>query len=74
MIAEERDDVRGALLWAGRTYQLASANNLQVLDQAKAHLARLKEKLGENSFTAWWHEFAEEDPPADLDIDPETVL
>ena len=74
MIAEEREDVPGALLWAGRTYQLANANNLQVLDQAKAHLARLKEKHGENDFTARWREFADEDPPTDLDVDPETVL
>ena len=74
MIAEERDDVPGALLWAGRTYQLASTNNLQVLDQAKAHLARLKEKHGSDNFTAWWHEFASEDPPTDLDVDPDTVL
>ncbi len=74
MISEERGDVPGALLWAGRTYQLANANNLQVLDQAKAHLARLKEKHGEDNFTTWWREFADEDPPTDLDVDPETVL
>ena len=74
MIAEEREDVPGALLWAGRTYQLANTNNLQVLDQAKAHLARLKDKHGEDNFAAWWREFANEDPPTDLDVDPETVL
>ena len=74
MIAEDRDDVPGALLWAGRTYQLANTNNLQVLDQAKAHLARLKEKHGSDSFAEWWREFAGEDPPTDLDIDPDTVL
>ena len=74
MVAEERDDVPQALLWASRTYQLASSNDLQVLDQAKAHLARLKEKHGEEQFVAWWRDFTQEDPPADLDVDPETVL
>ena len=74
MVAEERDDVPQALLWASRTYQLANSNNLQVLDQAKAHLARLKEKHGEEQFAAWWRDFTQEDPPADLDVDPETVL
>ena len=74
MIAEERDDVLGALLWAARTYQLANTNNLQVLIQAKAHLSRLKEKHGEKNFNTWWQEFAGEAPPADLDVDTETVL
>ena len=74
MVAEERDDIPGALLWAGRTYQLAESNNLQVLVQVKAHLARLEEKHGEESFAAWWQEFAGEEPPTDLDVNPETVL
>jgi hypothetical protein len=45
-----------------------------VLAQVKAHLARLKEKHGDDNFAAWWREFADEDPPTDLDVDPETVL
>ena len=40
----------------------------------KAHLARLKEKHGDENFTAWWQEFAGEAPPTDLDVDPETIL
>jgi len=74
MVAEDRDDIPGALLWAGRTFQLAESNELAVLIQAKAHLARLKDKHGEDSFAAWWREFAGEEPPADLEVDPETVL
>ncbi|MDA0263477.1 MAG: tetratricopeptide repeat protein [Chloroflexi bacterium] len=74
MVAEQRDDVPGALLWAGRTYQLAESNQLPVLVQVKAHLARLKEKHGEDNFAAWWQEFAGEPAPTDLDVDPETVI
>jgi len=74
MVAEERDDIPSALLWAGRTYQLAESNELQVLVQVKAHLARLKEKHGQENFAAWWQDFAGEEPPTDLDVDPETVL
>ena len=74
MVAEEREDIPGALLWAGRTYQLAVSNDLQVLTQVKAHLARLKGKHGEDNFASWWREFASEEPPTDLDVDPETVL
>ncbi|PKB71210.1 MAG: hypothetical protein BZY87_06650 [SAR202 cluster bacterium Io17-Chloro-G6] len=74
MVAEERNDIPGALLWAGRTYQLAEGNNLPVLVQVKVHLSRLKEKHGEDNFATWWREFANEDPPTDLEVDPETVL
>lgn len=74
MLAEERDDISGALLWAGRTYQLANTNNLQVLAQVKAHLSRLKEKHGDENFTAWWQDFAGEAPPTDLEVDQETIL
>ena len=74
MVAEERGDIPSALLWAGRTYQLAESNELQVLVQVKAHLARLKEKHGQENFAAWWQDFAGEEPPTDLDVDPETVL
>ena len=74
MVAEERDDIPEALLWAGRTYQLAQENNLQVLTQVKVHLARLKDKHGEDNFDQWWREFADEEPPTGLDVDPETVL
>lgn len=74
MVAEEREDIPGALLWAGRTYQLAESNNLPVLIQVKAHLARLKDKHGEDNFAAWWRGFAGEEPPSNLDVDPETVI
>ena len=45
-----------------------------VLIQVKAHLARLKDKHGEDNFAEWWREFAGEDPPGDLEVDPETVI
>ena len=74
MIAEEKDDLEGALSWAGRTYQLAAENNLPVLEQVRSHLSRLREKYGEENFAAWWQTFAGEEPPGDLEVDPEGVL
>ena len=74
MVAEERDDIAEALLWASRTYQLALSHNLPVIDQARVHLARLKNKYGEDDFADWWRAFAGEDPPTDLEVDPETIL
>ena len=74
MAAEERSDIEGALAWAGRTYQLASEHNLAVVGQARLHLARLREKHGQEAFAEWWRDFAGEDPPADLDAEEEVIL
>ena len=65
---------RAALAWAGRTYQLASEHNLAVVGQARLHLARLREKHGQEAFAEWWRDFAGEDPPADLDAEEEVIL
>ncbi len=74
MVAEERDDIQGALQWAGRTYQLARDNSLPVMDQVRAHLARLRDTQGEDNFAVWWRGFAGEEPPTDLDVDTETPI
>ena len=74
MVAEQRDDIGGALLWAGRTYQLAQSHNLPVIDQVRAHLARLRDKYGADEFGDWWRAFANEDPPNDLDQAPEGAI
>ena len=71
MVSEQRDDIGGALLWAGRTYQLARTHNLPVLGQVRSHLARLRDKYGADDFGDWWRAFANEEPPDDLDPDPE---
>ena len=74
MAAEERSDIEGALTWAARTYQLAETHNLPVISQARVHLARLRDKQGSDAFTAWWHEFAGQEPPPDLDSEEEVIL
>ena len=74
MVAEERDDIQGALQWAGRTYQLARDNGLPVMNQVRAHLARLRDTQGEDNFAQWWRSFADEEPPTDLDVDTQTPI
>ncbi len=73
MVSEEREDLDAALSWAGRTYQLAAENSLPVLDQARLHLSRLRDKFGEDNFAAWWQDFTGEDTPPDLNVDPEDL-
>ena len=68
MVAEEREDVTGALEWVGQTYRLATDHNLPVLPQVESHLARLKSKLGEESFNDWWRGFMGSDPPTNLNL------
>jgi len=69
MVAEARDDLVGALEWVARTYRLAVDHDLPALAQAKTHLARLRDKHGEDNFTGWWRGFTGGDPPTDLDVD-----
>ena len=66
-LAEDRNDLPGALEWAARTFQLAVNHNLPVLPQVKAHLGSLRDKYGEGEFTTWWQGFTGGDPPEDLD-------
>ena len=74
MIAEEQDDLTGALEWVARTYKLALDHDLPVLVQVKAHLARLRDKYGENNFAGWWLNYTGDEPPGDLEVDVSTIL
>jgi len=66
-VAEDRGDLPGALEWATRTHGLATEHQLPVLTPAKAHLAALRDKYGEENFRTWWRGFTGGDPPEDLD-------
>ena len=66
MVAEEREDITGALEWAAQTYRLATEHNLPLLPQVETHLARLRSKLGADSFSHWWQGFMGSDPPDNL--------
>ena len=74
MAAEDRADLESAMTWAARTYQLAASHNLSVIAQARAHLARLRDKRGPGAFADWWRNFAGEEPPTDLDAEEGTIL
>jgi len=74
MVAEETENLAGALEWAARTYQLVTEYELPVLVQVKAHLARLRDKYGEDDFARWWLDFTGDEAPTDLDVDASTIL
>ena len=74
MVAEEQDNLAGALEWVARTHKLVIDYDLPVLVQVKAHLARLRDKYGEESFNRWWQDFTGEEPPADLEVDASGIL
>ncbi len=74
MVAEETDDIPGALEWTARTYQLVTEYDLPVMVQVKAHLARLRDKYGEENFASWWLNFTGDEAPADLDVDTSGIL
>ena len=74
MVAEQLDDVPGALEWVARTYQLAMEYNLPMVVQVKAHLGRLRDKLGQEQFEEWWRNYTGEEAPTDLDVDTSTII
>ena len=74
MVAEETDNLTGALEWTARTYQLVTEYELPVLVQVKAHLARLREKYGEEEFAQCWLNFTGDEAPNDLDVDASGIL
>ncbi|MSQ06431.1 MAG: tetratricopeptide repeat protein [Dehalococcoidia bacterium] len=79
MIAEERGDLPHALEWAARTYRLASEYSSQgiggdLLLQVKSHLARLRDKYGQENFQEWWRGSVGANPPTDLDVDTSGIL
>ena len=74
MVAEEREDLNGALEWVARTYQLVNQYNLPVLVQVKAHMGRLRDKFGEEQFVQTWQGFTGEVPPSDLEVDTSAIL
>jgi len=74
MVAEERDNIPEALEWAARTHLLALDHDLPVLVQVKSHLARLRDKYGEENFDQWWRGYTGGDPPPDLDVDTSLIL
>jgi hypothetical protein len=74
MIAEEQGNFTGALEWVARTHQLAIEHNLPVVVQVKAHLGRLRDKYGQDSFETWWQDFTGDPAPVDLDVDASAIF
>ncbi|MCE2499626.1 MAG: tetratricopeptide repeat protein [Dehalococcoidia bacterium] len=74
MVEEERGNLPDALEWVARTFQLVNDYQLPMLVQVRAHLARLRDNMGEEPFAQWWRDNTGAEPPADLDVDTSEIL
>ena len=74
MVEEERGNLPEALEWVARTYQLVAQYELPMLVQVKAHLARLRDAMGEDVFGQWWRDNTGAEAPGDLDVDTSEIL
>ena len=74
MVEEERGNLSEALEWVARTYQLVVQYELPMLVQVKAHLARLRDAMGEDVFAQWWRDNTGAEAPGDLDVDTSEIL
>ena len=74
MVEEERGNLPDALEWVARTHQLVAQYQLPMLVQVNAHLARLRDAMGEEEFRQWWRDNTGAEPPEDLDVDASEIL
>ncbi len=74
MVEEERGNLSDALEWVARTHQLAADYQLPMMVQVKAHLARLRDTMGEEPFAQWWRDNTGAEAPSDLDVDTSEIL
>ncbi len=74
IVEEERGNLPDALEWVARTYQLVNQYQLPMLVQVKAHLARLRDAMGEEEFAQWWRDNTGAEAPDDLDVDASEIL
>lgn len=74
MVEEERGNLTDALEWVARTHQLVADYQLPMLVQVKAHLARLRERMGAAEFQQWWRDNTGADAPEDLEVDASGIL
>ncbi len=74
MVEEERGNLPDALEWVARTHQLAAQYQLPILVQVNAHLARLRDAMGEEEFRQWWRDNTGAEAPEDLDVDTSEIL
>ena len=74
MVEEERGNLPDALEWVARTYQLVNQYQLPMLVQVQAHLARLRDAMGEEEFRQWWRDNTGAEAPEDLDVDATEIL
>ena len=74
MVEEERGNLSDALEWVARTHQLAADYQLPMMVQVKAHLARLRDGMGEETFAQWWRDNTGAEAPGDLDVDTNEIL
>ena len=74
MVEEERGNLPDALEWVARTHQLVADYQLPMLVQVNAHLARIRDAMGEEAFAQWWRDNTGAEAPTDLDVDTSEIL
>lgn len=74
MVEEERGNLPDALEWVARTHQLVADYQLPMLVQVNAHLARLRDAMGEEAFGQWWRDNTGAEAPTNLDVDTSEIL
>ena len=59
LLADHRGDYAAAVWYVAHTYEIAVAQGLPLLNQARTHLAGLRSRMGTESFLASWQEVSD---------------
>ena len=67
LLADQRGNYAHAVWYVAHTYEIAVAHQLELLEQAKRHLASLRSKMGTDAFLGSWQEVSDRDVLSELE-------
>ena len=70
LLSEQVGNLPNAVWYVAHTYEIAASNALPILANAKAHLSRLRSRMGDEAFLEQWDQVSDTDIVAELERDP----
>jgi hypothetical protein len=70
LLSEQVGNLPNAVWYVAHTYEIAASNDLPILANAKAHLSRLRSRMGDEAFLEQWDQVSDTDIVAELERDP----
>ena len=69
LLSEQLGNLPNAVWYVAHTYEIAASNELPLLANARAHLSRLRSRMGDEAFLDQWDQVSDTDIAAELERD-----